>query len=171
MFRFLFLLFIIIPIIEIALLMQIGEWIGVWPTIAIVIITAWLGAKNVKQQGISTLNSVQTKIAQGQAPSEEIVSGFMLLIAGVLLLTPGFATDIFGLSLLVPAFRKGIVKAFQKNIPTQTFSSSSFTQSGFQYQNHNEQPINDSFNDSVNDASIKSPHQGKTLDGEFERKD
>lgn len=171
MFRFLFLLFIIIPIIEIALLMQIGAWIGVWPTIAIVIITAWLGAKNVKQQGVSTLNSVQTKVAEGQAPSEEIVSGLMLLIAGVLLLTPGFATDIFGLSLLVPAFRKAIVKAFQKNIPTQTFSSSSFTQNGFQYENHNEQPINGSFEDHSNRASTKSNHQGQVLDGEFERKD
>jgi UPF0716 protein FxsA len=166
MFRILFLLFIIIPIIEIALLMQIGAWIGLWPTIAIVIITAWLGAKNVKQQGISTLNSVQTKMAQGQAPSEEIVSGFMLLIAGVLLLTPGFATDIFGLSLLIPAFRKGIVKAFQKNIPTQTFSSS-----GFEYHSSGEQPVNGVFDQEENNPTIKSNHQGQTLDGEFERKD
>lgn len=87
MFRFLFLLFIIIPIIEIFLLMQIGALIGAWPTIAIVIITAWLGAKNVKQQGIATVNLVQTKMAQGQTPSEEIMSGLMLLIAGVLLVT------------------------------------------------------------------------------------
>jgi len=170
MFRFLFLLFIVIPIIEIALLMQIGEWIGVWPTIAIVIITAWLGAKNVKQQGVSTLNSVQQKMAQGQAPSEEIVSGLMLLVAGVLLLTPGFATDIFGLSLLIPSFRKAIVKMFQKNMPTQNVGNS-----GFQFHSHThshqEQPVNDElFTDSVK-KSPESKHQGQILDGEFERKE
>ena len=68
MFRFLFILFIVVPIIEIMVLMNVGAWLGVWPTIAIVIITAWLGAKNVKQQGIATLNSVQTKMAQGEMP-------------------------------------------------------------------------------------------------------
>lgn len=166
MFRFLFLLFIVIPIIEIALLMQIGQWIGVWPTITIVIITAWLGAKNVKQQGISTLNSVQTKMAQGQAPSEEIVSGLMLLIAGVLLLTPGFATDIFGLSLLIPSFRKGIVKVFQKNVPTQTF-----TGGGFQYHSQHEQPVNDDFFTEPDKKDPSSRHHGQILDGEFERKE
>ena len=166
MFRFLFLLFIIIPIIEIALLMQIGSWIGLWPTIAIVIITAWLGAKNVKQQGISTLQSVQTKMSEGQAPSEEIVSGFMLLIAGIFLLTPGFVTDIFGLSLLIPSVRKSISSVFQKNMPNQTFSSS-----GFQYQSSGEQPVNSVFEEEINNPTLKSNHQGKTLDGEFERKD
>jgi len=168
MFRFLFLLFIIIPIIEIFLLMQIGALIGAWPTITIVIITAWLGAKNVKQQGVATLNSVQTKIAQGEAPSEEIVSGLMLLIAGVLLVTPGFATDIFGLLLLVPAFRKGLVKVFQKNMPVQTFSNG-----GFQNQPHyrNEQSVNDDFFEGEKQPPESSLHKGKVLDGEFERKE
>jgi len=168
MFRFLFLLFIIIPIIEIFLLMQIGALIGAWPTIAIVIITAWLGAKNVKQQGISTLNSVQTKIAQGQAPSEEIIAGLMLLIAGVLLVTPGFATDIFGLLILVPAFRKGIVKAFQKNMPVQAFSHGGFQQqSSYQH----EHPVNDDFFQADKTSPNKPSQQGKILDGEFERKE
>ena len=61
MFRLLFIFFIIIPIIEITVLMQVGAVLGVWPTIAIVILTAWVGAKYVRQQGIATLNSVQTK--------------------------------------------------------------------------------------------------------------
>ncbi|WP_077340398.1 FxsA family protein [Pseudocolwellia agarivorans] len=168
MFRFLFLLFIVIPIIEIALLMKIGGWIGVWPTITIVIVTAWLGAKNVRQQGLATLSSLQTKMAQGQAPSEEIVSGLMLLIAGILLVTPGFVTDIFGLSLLIPAFRKSIAKAFQKVMPVQTYASG-----GFQQQNHyhHEQAVNDDFSPESESSSKPSIHQGKILDGEFERKE
>ena len=93
MFRLLFVLFIIIPVIEIFVLMQVGAVLGVWPTIAMVIFTAWLGAKYVRQQGISTLNSVQTKMAEGQMPSDEIVTGLLLLVAGMFLVTPGFVTD------------------------------------------------------------------------------
>ena len=77
MFRLLFALFVIIPIIEITVLMQVGELIGAWPTIAIVIVSAWLGAKYVRQQGIATLQSVQAKMAQGEMPSSEIVTGLM----------------------------------------------------------------------------------------------
>jgi len=168
MFKFLFLLFIVIPIIEIALLMQIGAWIGLWPTIAIVIVTAWLGAKNVKQQGLSTLNSLQTKVAQGQAPSEEIISGLMLLIAGVLLVTPGFTTDIFGLLLLIPAFRKSIANLFKKFMPVQAVSGASFQH---QTNYRQEESVNEdvfSNHKAPPDAAIQ---QGKTLDGEFERKE
>ena len=99
MFRVFFFLFIVVPIIEIAVLMQVGALLGAWPTVAIVIITAWLGAKNVRQQGIATIQSVQTKMAQGEAPSDEIVAGLLLLVAGILLVTPGFVTDFFGLNL------------------------------------------------------------------------
>ena len=123
MFRILFALFIIVPIIEITVLMQVGELIGAWPTIAIVIVSAWLGAKYVRQQGIATLQSVQTKMAQGEMPSSEIVTGLMLLVAGVLLVTPGFVTDIFGLSLLVPAIRHALANSVQKHIKTSQGSA------------------------------------------------
>ena len=141
MFRLLFIFFIIIPIIEITVLMQVGAVLGVWPTIAIVILTAWVGAKYVRQQGIATLNSVQTKMAQGQMPSDEIVTGLVLLVAGVLLVTPGFVTDFLGLSLLIPAVRQAIAGSVA-----------------------NEQ-------DNPFQAHIQPPHKAKTLDGEFERKD
>ena len=119
MFRVLFVLFIIIPIIEISVLMQVGELLGMWPTIGIVILSAWIGAKYVRQQGIATLQSVQTKMAQGEMPSSEIVMGLMLLVAGVLLVTPGFVTDIFGLSLLVPSIRHAIATFVQKHLMWQ----------------------------------------------------
>lgn len=174
MFRVLFILFIVVPIIEIMVLMNVGAILGAWPTIAIVIITAWLGAKNVKQQGIATLQSVQTKMAQGEMPSDEIVAGLLLLIAGVLLVTPGFVTDFFGLSLLVPQVRKALIQAVQQQLKTASsrsnqgfgFHAQSFGQAPFEQKPFNQSPFDQTSND-LHD----NKHQGKTLDGEFERKD
>ena len=120
MFRILFFLFVVVPIIEIAVLMQVGSLIGVWPTVAVVVVTAWLGAKNVKAQGISTIQNLQTKMAQGEEPSQEIVAGLLLLVAGVLLVTPGFVTDAFGLSLLVPQVRAALVSSVKQHLVMQS---------------------------------------------------
>ena len=165
MFRILFLFFVIVPIIEITVLMHVGEWLGAWPTIGIVILTAWLGAKNVRQQGLATLQSVQTKMAQGEMPSGEIITGVMLLVAGVLLVTPGFVTDIFGLSLLVPNVRQALMKMVQQHL---VVSQSSSLNTGF----------NASFNETGKQSSsfesseaVEKHHQGQTIEGEFERKD
>ncbi len=169
MFRVLFLLFIIVPIIEIMVLMNVGAWLGAWPTIAIVIVTAWLGAKNVKQQGIATLQSVQTKMSQGEMPSSEIVAGLLLLVAGVLLVTPGFVTDFFGLSLLIPQVRKALIKSVQQHLTAAAGSSNQ----GFSFhsQSFNQQPFNqNTFEHDAKDIE-DNKHQGETLDGEFERKD
>jgi UPF0716 protein FxsA len=170
MFRFLFILFIVVPIIEIMVLMNIGAWLGAWPTIAIVILTAWLGAKNVKQQGIATLNSVQTKMAQGEMPSDEIVAGLLLLIAGVLLVTPGFVTDFFGLSLLIPKVRNMLIKSVQTHLVNSKSSA------GFTYQSsvHTQQvdPFSQSPFQQHSPSKENIEHlQGKTLEGEYERKD
>jgi UPF0716 protein FxsA len=170
MFRFLFILFIVVPIIEIMVLMNVGAWLGAWPTIAIVIITAWLGAKNVKQQGIATLNSVQTKMAQGEMPSDEIVAGLLLLVAGVLLVTPGFVTDFFGLSLLIPNVRNILIKSVQAHLVMNQNSA------GFTYQSHvhnqHQEPFSQSpFQQNVSNEKPIEHHQGETLEGEFERKE
>lgn len=167
MFRVLFLLFIIIPIIEIAVLMQVGAILGAWPTVAIVIITAWLGAKNVRQQGISTLNSVQAKMAQGEMPSEEIVSGILLLVSGVLLVTPGFVTDAFGLLLLVPAFRHLFVKSLQQQLIQKQANGTAFYGQSFTVG----QPINSQKNTHEENTKDQTVRHGSTIDGEFERKD
>jgi UPF0716 protein FxsA len=169
MFRVLFLLFIIVPIIEIMVLMNVGAWLGAWPTIAIVIITAWLGAKNVKQQGVATLNSVQTKMAQGEMPSDEIVAGLLLLVAGVLLVTPGFVTDFFGLSLLIPQVRKAVINSVQQHLKTNISSSSAGFNVHSQHFNHSTFD-QEGFGKTPADLHNES-HQGKTIDGEFERKD
>ncbi|TYK65836.1 FxsA family protein [Colwellia echini] len=171
MFQLLFVLFIIIPIIEITVIIHVGELIGVWPTVAIVILSAWLGAKFVRQQGIATLQSVQTKMAQGEMPSGEIVTGLMLLVSGVLLVTPGFVTDILGLSLLIPSVRAGIAKQVQKHIKVNQMAGSASFQhgaSGNVYQHENsEEP----FSSTKDTNKPLSHHQGETLEGEFKRKD
>ena len=105
MFKALLLVFIIIPIIETALLIQVSEVIGGWSTIALVIVTAFIGAKLVKQQGTDALKNVQTQMAQGQMPAQDLFSGLCVIIAGVLLVTPGIVTDIFGFLLLTPLVR------------------------------------------------------------------
>jgi len=169
MFRVLFFLFIVVPIIEIAVLMQVGAVLGAWPTIAIVVITAWLGAKNVKQQGIATLQSVQTKMAQGEAPSDEIVAGLLLLVAGVLLVTPGFVTDVFGLSLLIPQVRMTLIKSVQQHLTTHAVGSAqsfSFHSQGFRQESQQSSSFKQD-----NDNVEQNSHQGQTLEGEFERKE
>ncbi|MGR5542676.1 FxsA family protein, partial [Vibrio campbellii] len=85
--------FIFVPIIEIALFVQVGGVIGMWPTIALVLLTAIVGASLVRSQGIQTLLSVQSRLEQGELPAQQILEGVMLAVCGVLLLTPGFMTD------------------------------------------------------------------------------
>lgn len=85
MFPILLVMFIFVPIIEIALFVQVGGMLGMWPTIALVLITAFVGASLVRSQGIQTLMSVQSKLQQGELPAQQIVEGVMLAVAGVLL--------------------------------------------------------------------------------------
>ena len=169
MFRLLFILFVIVPIIEIAVLMQVGTLLGTWPTVAIVIITAWLGAKNVKQQGIATLQSVQLKMAKGEMPSEDIVAGMLLLVAGVLLVTPGFVTDVLGLSLLIPQVRMAIKRALQTklmNSRSSTDAKAGIDNNHYTQQGQKQRPF-----DQTSDPFQPHQHQGQTYDGEFERKE
>lgn len=102
-------LFVVIPIAEISLLIQVGEAIGGFKTILFVIITAILGAYLVRQQGISTLTNLQNETQAGRLPAMQIGEGVLLLFAGAVLLTPGFITDALGFSLLVPPIRRAIV--------------------------------------------------------------
>lgn len=168
MFQLLFVLFIIIPIIEITVIMQVGALLGVWPTVAIVIFSAWLGAKYVRQQGLATMQTVQLKMAQGEMPSSEIVTGLMLLVAGVLLVTPGFVTDIFGLSLLIPSVREGIAKQVQKHIKVNQFGSGATFSHGAQGNVYQHEPQEHGF---THEGTPISHHEGETLEGEFQRKD
>ena len=110
MFRILLLLFIAIPLLEIYLLIQVGEEIGALPTVALVIFTAVLGVWLLRWQGLATLAQVQQSMAQGQIPAIPLIEGLFLLVAGALLLTPGFFTDAVGFALLVPPLRQALAR-------------------------------------------------------------
>ncbi len=105
MFARLLILFIGIPLIELYLFLAIGSRIGILPTVAIVIITGVLGATLTKQQGLRTLSRYQQALSEGRLPHEEVIEGLMILVAGAVLLTPGFLTDAIGFLLLVPPVR------------------------------------------------------------------
>ncbi|MFC1513717.1 FxsA family protein [candidate division KSB1 bacterium] len=100
MFGKLLLLFIIVPLIELAILIDIGSRIGVDKTIGLVILTGIIGAYLAKKEGLRIVNDIKEKIQQNEMPADELFNGLIILIAGVLLITPGVITDIFGLLML-----------------------------------------------------------------------
>jgi len=101
----LFLAFVGIPLIEIALFIQLGGAIGLWPTLATVVLTAIVGAWLVRAQGVRALVQLRESLSEMRNPAEPLVHGAMILFAGALLLTPGFFTDAVGFLLMVPRFR------------------------------------------------------------------
>ena len=102
----LFLLFILVPPIEIALFILIGGRIGLWLTLGIVLLTAVIGASLVSRQGRAELGRLQSEFAAGQFPARPLVHGAMILVAGAVLITPGFLTDAVGFALLSPQIRE-----------------------------------------------------------------
>jgi UPF0716 protein FxsA len=114
LFKILFLLFISIPLIEIYLLIQIGASIGAATTVILCIFTAALGAFLVRLQGLHTIAKVKQSMDRGELPAVTLLEGLMLLLTGVLLLTPGFFTDVIGFLCLVPAFRSKLANSLLK---------------------------------------------------------
>ncbi|MDQ7040402.1 MAG: FxsA family protein [Rhodothermus sp.] len=104
----LFLLFLIVPALELALLLQIGRWIGLWPTIGLIFTTALAGSYLARREGLATWRAFQQRLAQGQLPGREIIDGVLILLAGALLITPGVLTDLLGLFGLLPLTRTRI---------------------------------------------------------------
>lgn len=117
----LFLAFLCVPLIEIALFIQVGGLIGLWPTLAIVILTAILGTTLVRQQGAQALNQLRGSFERMDDPTAPLAHGAMILIAGVLLLTPGFFTDALGFALLVPGVRTAVLTAVKSRVHVQHF--------------------------------------------------
>lgn len=110
LFPALLLLFLLIPVAEIYLLIQVGSVIGALPTVGLVVGTAVLGAWLLRQQGFSTLMRARESLDRGELPALEMIEGLILLVGGALLLTPGFVTDTIGFACLVPALRRMLVR-------------------------------------------------------------
>jgi UPF0716 protein FxsA len=122
MFFKLFLLFTIIPVVELALLIKIGSIIGTLNTIAIVIFTAIVGAYMVKSEGLGVMSRIQNNMQEGIFPGDELINGMMILVAGALLLTPGFFTDIIGFLMVFP-FSRNFIKKISKRYIEKKMSS------------------------------------------------
>ncbi len=117
----LFVLFLAIPLIEIALFVQVGGVIGLWATLAIVIGTAALGAALVRTQGTRALLDLRRAMETLNDPTEPLAGGAMILLAGALLLTPGFFTDAVGFALLVPRVRTAIIRGVRRRAHASIF--------------------------------------------------
>lgn len=103
-----FAIFVLVPIIEIYLFVEVGGQIGALNTVLLVLVTAAIGATLLRQQGLSALQRVQTELQRGELPAASMLNAMLLFFAGALLLTPGFFTDTIGLLLMIPPLRKVI---------------------------------------------------------------
>ena len=106
MFIKLLFLFTLIPILEIYVLIEAGRQIGALPTLGMIVVTGIAGAYLARSQGFELLQRIQSDLQQGRVPAEEMFDGAMILVGGVLLLTPGFCTDLLGFCLLTPGTRR-----------------------------------------------------------------
>jgi UPF0716 protein FxsA len=112
----LFLLFTLVPILELALLIQVGRWIGTLPTIGIVLLTALVGAWLARREGVRALRRVQSELAGGQVPGMSLLHGLAVFLGGSLLLTPGVLTDVLGLALLAPPTRTLLIRGVRRRL-------------------------------------------------------
>lgn len=149
MFGRLFLLFLIIPFIEITLLIKLGGVIGVVPTVAIMVLTAIIGARLVRQAGLTTWMEAQRRMAAGEVPGQQLAEGVLLLIAGVMLLTPGLLTDLAGIIILIPAVRARLARNMGRFVVVSS--------------------VTPPMGGRAEPGS--RPQSGDTIEGEFERKE
>jgi UPF0716 protein FxsA len=138
-------LFLVIPIIEVYLLIEVGSRIGAGWTVLLVVATAIIGVNLLRQQGLSTLMRANRAMLQGQVPAMEMMEGLFLAVGGALLITPGFFTDIIGFICLLPFTRRGIIQYLLLNSTIKT-----------SYTAHQEN---------------KGPEDSRTIEGECRRED
>ncbi|MEK6215956.1 MAG: FxsA family protein [Boseongicola sp.] len=147
----LFLLFLIVPLIEIALFIQVGGFIGLWYTLLIVVLTAILGTYLVRSQGLAVLNQLRGSFEELRDPTEPLAHGAMVLFSGALLLTPGFFTDAVGFALMVPAVRSAVFRYFRSRINIQS------VQFGSQSSPAQDETIIDADYEDLDDPGPKGP--------------
>lgn len=145
----LFIAFIAVPLIEIALFIQVGGLIGLWPTLLIVLVTAIIGSTLVRSQGAQELANLRGSFQNLKDPTESLANGAMILFAGALLLTPGFFTDFIGFALLLPPVRAAVFKQIRARMKVASFTMGEQTTQTHRPQ-HPRQP------------------QDRVIDGEFE---
>ncbi|MEQ3692380.1 MAG: FxsA family protein [Alcanivorax sp.] len=159
----LLLIFIIVPLAELAVLIKVGGAIGILWTFLLILFTAFVGVTLLRAQGLATLMRASERMQQGSIPAKELAEGFLLALAGALLLTPGFLTDAFGFSLLLPGVR-GVMAASL----LQRFKPQMMQQPG-------QDPFNEggSMHEGMRERMNHRPKQngGDVIDGEYRRED
>ena len=155
------LLFIIIPVIEIFLLIEVGSHIGAFWTVMLVIATAVIGVNLLRYQGLATLSRAQQNMSQGTMPAMEMMEGLCLAVGGALLITPGFMTDTIGFICLIPLTRRALIRYIMANATIKMRGAHS--NQGFYSSTHKPH--------SQNDENPKNVSSGRTIEGEYTRKD
>ena len=118
----LFLLFTLIPVVELFLLIQLSSFLGPLSTIILVVSTGFAGASLAKLQGLQTITRIQENYKQGIMPGDELIDAFLILVAGIVLITPGLLTDIAGILLLIPSTRNTFKKSVKRWFATKVQS-------------------------------------------------
>jgi UPF0716 protein FxsA len=119
-FPVLLLLFLLVPLIEIYVMIKVGGIIGALPTVLLVVLTAVVGAALARLQGLATLQRLQATLARGETPAIEMFEGVLLLVGALLLLTPGFITDLLGFACLIPFTRRALAFRVLKRVTVVT---------------------------------------------------
>ena len=146
----LFPIFVVVTLAEIYVLVTVGQTIGGLSTVLLVIITAFIGSRLLKQQGWSTMAKAQQSIAEGRTPALEMFEGVVILVSGILLLTPGFITDILGLLGLMPWSRSYFINHFLEKNAERVFSKK-----------------NSAFINRGESSETKKTNKDETIEGEF----
>lgn len=119
-FPVLLLLLLLVPLVEIYVMIKVGGIIGALPTVILVVLTAVAGASLARVQGLATLQRLQATLARGEAPASEMLEGVLLLVGALLLLTPGFITDLLGFACLIPVTRRALAWQILKRFTVVT---------------------------------------------------
>ena len=122
--RAILLIFLLLPLIEIAFFVIIGNAIGLWPTLAGVVLAVVLGALVIRLKGLSLINQLRTTVGSGQLPARAIADAMMVGLGGLLLLVPGYFSDILGILLLIPPVRSGIYALLKSRVTVVTATGS-----------------------------------------------
>lgn len=169
MFARILLLLLVTPIVELALLLRVGQWIGFWPTIAIIVATAIAGSFLLKQQGLSVWKKLQRRLQMGELPGTQIIDGVIILVAGALLVTPGVLTDLVGFAGLLPLtrvpIRKYLLARFQRTVESGSVrvGFGSFGSMMYDAPDHDPQRPPDD-RDDWKGAPSATPRHGRDLD-------
>ncbi|WP_257286449.1 FxsA family protein [Endozoicomonas sp. SESOKO1] len=153
--RFLFLLFILLPILEMVVLIKVGSIIGAWNAVALVILSVFVGIEVIRRQGFRTTLQARQKMSAGELPAMEMLENLVIALGGLLMVIPGFITDILGMFLLIPPVRRWLIRRWLKvngvKVPQSNIYEAEYRREGGWHKDQN--------------------HLNHTFDGDYTRED